>query len=272
MAVPSDGRVVLVTGAGSGIGRVIAQRFAGAGSRVMVTDRDSDAAVRVAREIEAADRPEVASHPMDVTDPQAVRVAVAAALDRFGCIDIVVNNAGVACDTPFDALSPEEWDRDLDVVLKGPFLVSQAVLPDMVRRRHGTIVNIGSVNAAHYVGNEAYSAAKAGLESLTRSLAARYGPYGIRVNLIAPGTIRTPVWDARLSKEPEVLERLVKWYPLGRVGTPDDVAAAAMFLASDLASWITGVTLPVDGGLLAGNIPMVRDMIGDTYLTPPDAT
>lgn len=270
MADGSNGRVVLVTGAGSGIGRVIAQRFATAGATVAVTDRDGTAAARVAQEISDTGA-DATAHAMDVTDPEAVQAAVAAVGERLGPIDAAVNNAGVACDTPFDALSADEWDRDVDVVLKGPFLVSQAVLPGMVSRRRGVIVNIGSVNAAHYVGNEAYSAAKAGLESLTRSLACRYGPYGIRVNLVAPGTIRTPVWDARLAKEPAVMDRLLKWYPLGRVGTPDDVAAAVLFLTSDAASWITGVTLPVDGGLLAGNLPMVRDMIGDTYLTPPAA-
>jgi NAD(P)-dependent dehydrogenase (short-subunit alcohol dehydrogenase family) len=181
----------------------------------------------------------------------------------LGRVDVLVNNAAVADDTPLHELSEEQWDRDVAVALKGSFLCARAVLPDMIGRRDGVILNVGSVNAFQYLGDDPYSAAKAGLVSLTRSLAVRYGPYGIRANMIAPGTIRTPAWDARLARNPDVLDRLVRWYPLGRIGSVEDVASAAAFLASSDASWITGTVLTVDGGLLAGNAPMVKDIFGD---------
>jgi meso-butanediol dehydrogenase/(S,S)-butanediol dehydrogenase/diacetyl reductase len=120
------------------------------------------------------------------------------------------------------------------------------------------------VNALAYYGNEAYSAAKAGIISLTRSLAVRYGPLGIRANAIAPGTLRTPAWEERRQKDPDVFERLAKWYPVGRVGEPEDVVGAALFLASDEAAWISGAVLPVDGGLTAGNMQMVREMMTES--------
>jgi len=130
-----------------------------------------------------------------------------------------------------------------------------------VRAGGGAIVNVASVNALACFGNEAYSAAKAGMLSLTQNVAVRYGRHGIRANAVVPGTIRTPVWDARLALDPTVLDTLVKWYPLGRVGEPDDVASAVLFLASDEAAFITGTTLRVDGGLLAGNPVMAEELL-----------
>jgi len=135
------------------------------------------------------------------------------------------------------------------------------VLPGMIARRRGVIVNIASVNALAYFANEGYSAAKAGMISLTRSIAVRYGNEGIRCVAIAPGSIRTPAWQDREEKDADVFERLKKWYPLGRIGDPEDVASAALFLASDEASWITGSVLRVDGGLLAGNARMAGELV-----------
>ena len=123
------------------------------------------------------------------------------------------------------------------------------------------IVNIASVNGIAYFANEAYSAAKAGMINLTQAIAVRYGAHGVRCVAIAPGTIRTPIWQEKVEKDPEVFERLRKWYPLGRVGEPEDIANAAMFLASDDAGWITGTVLTVDGGLLAGNYRMTRELL-----------
>jgi NAD(P)-dependent dehydrogenase (short-subunit alcohol dehydrogenase family) len=122
---------------------------------------------------------------------------------------------------------------------------------------------VGSVNGLAYFGNEAYSAAKAGLVSLTRSIAVRYGPRGVRANLVAPGTLRTPAWDERLARDPAALDRVVRWYPLGRVGEPEEVVGAVLFLLSEEAAWISGAVLPVDGGLLAGNGLMARDILGE---------
>jgi meso-butanediol dehydrogenase/(S,S)-butanediol dehydrogenase/diacetyl reductase len=189
----------------------------------------------------------------DVTDAAHVEAMVTAARDAFGLVDILVNNAAKATDADFLDVGEDAWDDDVAVTLKGSFLCSQAVLADMVESRSGVILDISSVNAVAYFGNEAYSVAKAGILNLTRSLAVRYGPYGVRVNAIIPGTLRTPAWEHRRQKDPEVFDRVAKWYPLGRIGDPEDVAGAALFFASGDASWISGAVLPVDGGLTAGN-------------------
>lgn len=245
-------RVVIITGGGSGIGATMAELFAAEGASVISFDRDVSSAGSA-----------VTGRVVDVADREAVRAAVAGIEAERGRVDILINNAAIATDTPFLELSEEQWDAELAVCLKGPFLCSQAVLPGMITRRSGSIVNIGSVNSAQYLGNEAYSAAKAGLLSLTRSIAVRYGSDGVRCNTILPGTIRTPIWEDRLAAEPDRLDKLARWYPLGRVGAPEDVANAALFLASDQAAWITGVALPVDGGLLAGNLPMTREVVSE---------
>lgn len=249
------GRVVLITGGAGGIGSVTAARFGSAGDRVAVADRDGAAARRVAASV-----PGAAGVELDVTDEESIATALQRIRDELGPVGVLVNNAAVATDTPFEDLSRAAWQADIDVSLTGAFLMCQAVLPDLARG--GAIVNVASVNGVGYYGNEAYSAAKAGLISLTRSLAVRYGPDGIRCNAVLPGTVRTPIWDRRLADDPHVMDNLTRWYPLGRVGRPEDVAAAVTFLASDEASWITGASLPVDGGLLAGNAPMTGDIVG----------
>jgi meso-butanediol dehydrogenase / (S,S)-butanediol dehydrogenase / diacetyl reductase len=248
-----SGRVVAVTGAGAGIGQAIARRFGAEGAQVLVADLDAEGAGRAARDI-----PGARAVALDVTDRASVRAALADTP-----VDVLVNNAGGATDASFEGLSEEDWDRDVDLCLKGTFLCTQAVLPAMLRRGGGTIVNVASVNGVQHFGNEAYSAAKAGVLSLTRSVAVRYGPAGIRCNAVAPGTVRTDSWGERERRSPGVLDRVAGWYPLRRVGTPDDVAAAVLFLASEEAAWISGATLPVDGGLLAGNQRMTEDIMGD---------
>ena len=255
-----ENKVVIVTGGGSGLGRVLANRFAEEGAAVVVADIARGRAVAVAEEILDAGGDSLAQ-TTDVTDASEVNDMVEATREAFGPVDVLINNAAKATDADFLSLKEGAWDKDVAITLKGPFLCSQAVLPDMVENGSGVILNISSVNALGYYGNEAYSAAKAGILSLTRSLAVRYGPYGIRINAIAPGTLRTPAWEERRRANPEVFERLTKWYPLGRVGEPEDVAGAALFLASDDAAWITGAVLPVDGGLTAGNMQMMEEMI-----------
>lgn len=247
-----SGRHVVVTGAGAGIGRAIARRFGAEGASVVVADVDAGRAAETAAAV-----PGARAVTVDVTDGPAVRAAFGGAP-----VDVLVNNAGGATDAVFEDLGEDDWQRDVDLCLKGTFLCTQAVLPGMLERGGGAIVNVASVNAFVHVGNEAYSAAKAGVLSLTRSIAVRYGPRGVRCNAVAPGTVRTESWDARSRRDPAVLERVAGWYPLGRVGTPDDIAAAVLFLASDEAAWITGAALPVDGGLLAGNQRMVDDIMG----------
>ena len=258
-----QGRVAIITGSGSGLGRVLAHRFAAEGAAVVVADVVGQRATTVADEISEAGGRSLAQ-TTDVTNAADIEAMVGAARETFGSVEILVNNAAKATDADFLDVSEETWDEDVAIALKGSFLCSQAVLEDMTENRSGVILNISSVNALAYFGNEAYSAAKAGILSLTRSLAVRYGPFGVRVNAIAPGTLRTPAWEQRQQKDPEVFERVAKWYPLGRIGEPEDVAGATLFLASDEAAWISGAVLPVDGGLTAGNMEMAREIIGES--------
>lgn len=263
-------RVVIVTGAGSGIGRVMAQRFAGEGAKVAVVDWLADTAGAVTAEIAKAGGEAVAIRA-DVSQAREVNSMVAEAEARLGPVAVLVNNAAIADGDDVLQIDDATWDRDVSVVLKSVFLCSKAVLPSMIERRGGVIVNITSVNGLSALGNEAYSAAKAGVINLTQGIAVRYGEHGIRCNAIAPGTIRTPIWQERVDRDPAVFRRLVKWYPLGRVGEPDDIANAAMFLASDEAGWITGTVLRVDGGLLAGNARMTRELLAQAGSEDVDA-
>jgi NAD(P)-dependent dehydrogenase (short-subunit alcohol dehydrogenase family) len=258
----SQGQVAIITGSGSGIGRAIAARLAKEGATVCVADRNIDAANLVAEEIKA-NGGDAHSRHVDVTDQRMVAAAVGWVDEHLGPVDILVNNAARANPVPLGELTEDDWDSDLAVVLKGPYLCARAVLPGMVERRSGVLLNLGSVNGTQFFGHDAYSAAKAGLLSLTRSIAVRYGRFGIRANVISPGTVRTPAWDDRVARDPQVFERLKRWYPLGRVGSVDDIAAAAAFLTSSEASWITGTELVVDGGLLAGNAVMADEVVGE---------
>ena len=248
-----QGKRAIVTGGGSGIGRATCRRFAAEGATVVVADLLGERAEEVAAEIAGT------AVQADVT----VAVDVARMVEAAGRVDVLVNNAGGGFADDLLEISEEEWDTDVVVNLKSAFLCSKAVLPGMIERGSGVIVNITSVNGMAFFANEPYSAAKAGLISLTRSMAVRYGRHGIRAVAIAPGTIRTPLWQERVDKEPAIFQRLIRWYPLARVGEPEDVANAAVFLASDDASWITGEVLRVDGGLLAGNAQMARELVAN---------
>jgi len=250
------GRSVLITGAGRGIGAAAARRFADEGATVVVSDIDQDAAARV-----AADLPSARVEQLDVTDVAQVRAVVARTEQDTGACDVLVNNAMACSESSLLELSEQDLERDLAVSLTAAFHTVRAVLPGMISRRRGVVLNMSSVNGLAYYGNEAYSAAKAGLFSLTRSVAVRYGEFGVRCNAVAAGTIATPYWQHRVQARPTVLETVTAWYPLGRVGRPEDVTAALAFLASDEASWITGTTLTVDGGLTAGNLRMTEEIV-----------
>ncbi|MEA2628992.1 MAG: hypothetical protein QOJ10_1452 [Chloroflexota bacterium] len=265
-----EGKVVIVTGAGSGIGRVMAQRFAAEGAKVAVVDWLGDRADAVSAEITRAGG-QAASIRADVSAGRDVDSMMAEVGSRLGPVEVLVNNAAIADGDDVLRIDEATWDRDVAVVLRSVFLCSKAVLAPMIDRGGGAIVNITSVNGLTALGNEAYSAAKAGVINLTQGIAVRYGGFGIRCNAIAPGTIRTPIWQERIDRDPVVFQRLVKWYPLGRIGEPDDVANAALFLASDDASWITGTVLRVDGGLLAGNSRMTRELLAEAGSDAPDS-
>jgi NAD(P)-dependent dehydrogenase (short-subunit alcohol dehydrogenase family) len=248
-----DGRTSLVTGGGSGIGRAICRRFASEGATVVVADLVRERAEEVAAEVAGR----------AVTADVTVAGDVERMVTEAGRVDVLVNNAGGGMADDVLEIDEDAWDADVELNLKSAYLCSKAVLPGMIEQGAGVIVNIVSVNGMAFFANEPYSAAKAGLISLTRSMATRYGRHGVRAVAIAPGTIRTPIWQERVDKEPAIFERLVRWYPLRRVGEPEDVAAAAAFLASDDAAWITGEVLRVDGGLLAGNERMSRELVAN---------
>jgi NAD(P)-dependent dehydrogenase (short-subunit alcohol dehydrogenase family) len=254
-------RVAIVTGGGSGIGAAIAHCFAQEEAKVVVTDRYIERAAAVVAEIEAEGGVALAM-PMEVTDAYAVAHMVQQALATYGSIDILVNNAAISKGDDILTIDEEVWDHNLDVVLKGTFLCTKAVLPTLIERRYGAIVNISSVNGLTGLGEEAYGAAKAGVINLTQNMAIKYGKYNVRANVICPGTIHTPIWQPRLDQDPQIFEKLAQWYPLGRVGQPEDVAKAALYLASDDAAWVTGTVLNVDGGLMAGSYGMARALEG----------
>ena len=246
------GTVALVTGGGSGIGRACAHRLAAEGSRVAVADVDAPSAETTAGELRdayATGESHVAVR-MDVTDRTSVDDAVAEIVGQTSRLDVVVAVAGG--DLPHGDVEHTDdvvWRAMLDLNLLGAVRVCRAAIPHLRRSdRNPSVVMISSVNALTGIGSEPYSSAKAGLGSLTQNLAVSLGPEGVRVNAIAPGTVRTRVWDG----QPGGADRMTPLYPLGRVGEPEDIAAAVAYLASSDAAWVTGVVLPVDGGLLAG--------------------
>jgi meso-butanediol dehydrogenase/(S,S)-butanediol dehydrogenase/diacetyl reductase len=239
-------RTVLITGAGSGIGRACAERLAAEGARVGCADLDQQSAQKTITGLSGAE--DHFAVGLDVTDVAVVQKAVAATVDRFGGLDVLINVAGGDTAHPeFEDTDDETWLGMINLNLLGVVRCCRAAIPHLRRSSQGpAIVTIGSINALMALGSEPYSSAKAGLGALTLNLAAQLGPSGIRVNLIAPGTIRTPVWH----DQPGGADRYAGSYPLQRVGEPGDVAAAVAFLASSDAAWITGQTLAVDGGLL----------------------
>lgn len=243
-----DGAVAVVTGAAHGIGRACAARLADEGARVAVLDVDEAAARDVVSQL--GEGAHLALH-VDVTDRSSVDQAIGRAVAELGQIDTVVNVAGGDMEHgTFEETDDDVWTRMLELNLLGVVRVCRSAVPHLRRStRSPAIVTVSSVNALTALGSAPYSSAKAGLTSLTGNLAAGLARDGIRVNAVAPGTIRTRVWDDQRGGA----DRLQPLYPLGRVGEPEDVAAAVAFLASPEAAWITGHVLPVDGGLLTGD-------------------
>ena len=234
-------KTALITGAGRGIGRAIAECFAREGARVAIADIDLDTASATAAEIGSG----ALDLAMDVSSKASVLAGTSRVLDEFGQLDILVNNAGYLVYTTFESCSEENWDRIVDVNMKGPFLCAQAVIPHMKMRRQGAIINMTSLAAktGGLAAGPPYAAAKAGVLTLTIGLARALAPDQIRVNAIAPGVI-----DTAMTSAPEH-DQLKASIPLGRSGQPEDVANCALFLASDDARHITGETIDVNGGL-----------------------
>src|SRR5713226_10694645 len=250
-------KVAIVTGGTSGIGKEVAIRFVADGGSVVIIGRDAVKAEAAAKEIDAAGKRAIA-HVGDIALPATGEAAVKTAVDRFGRLDVLFNNAGIFGPKPFLDVTEAEYDRFLGIILKGKFFAAQAAAKAMKDSgRGGAIVQTGSMWALQGIGatpSAAYSAAKAGVHALTKNLAIELAPYKIRVNAIAPGVIKTPVFNTFLTPEQvaAVLPTFNAMHPLGRNGQPADAAEALLFLASDQASFITGVVLPVDGGVMAG--------------------
>jgi NAD(P)-dependent dehydrogenase (short-subunit alcohol dehydrogenase family) len=243
-------KVAIVTGSSSGNGRAIALRFAMEGANVVVNYITHEKeAKNVAKEIEKLGSKAIVVRA-DVSKASDVDQLVKATIDAFGKVDILVNNAGIFLEKPLLETTEEEWDRVIDVNLKSVFLCTKRVVPEMLKQGKGKIINISSIDAIVAEPHTcAYCASKGGVSSLTRALALELAPKKINVNAIAPGQIDTPM-IAKWLKDPEMKKSLIERTPFGRIGKPEDVAAAAVFLALDETEFINGITLVVDGGWL----------------------
>jgi len=238
-----DGQRAVVTGGGSGIGRATARRMAEEGARVAVVDIDGDAAGACAKEIDGT------AHVADVSDPDAVRDAFDAAAEAMGGITTLFNNAGIGGMSPLAEWEPAEWNRMIGVNLTGVYLGFRAAVPHLRAAGGGSIVSTASISGTRPAAGEApYSAAKAGVAAITASAALEYAP-GIRVNAVSPGMIETALTAPLLQFVPDAQERYQRTTPIGRVGQPGDIADVVVFLCSDLARFITGQNLVVDGGM-----------------------
>ena len=256
-----DGRVAIVTGGGGGIGRGISERFAAEGARVVVVDIDSGLASETERAIRAAGG-DVTCVVTDICEPEGVAHTVAAALDTHGTIDVLVNNVGHygPSRTPFRDQGRDDWLELYRINLEHVLACTQAVLPTMVERGRGSIISVSTVEAFRSIPSmPVYSAFKSGITAFTRSIAIDYGRDGIRANAIAPDLVETLQVPYSRWVKPEDEHLIPVWAPVGRFGTPDDLAGVALFLASDLSAFVTGTTVHADGGSLAAGGWFRRD-------------
>ena len=247
-------RTVLVTGAGGGIGSAIVEAFASFGATVAGLEHPEGHAPPAAC---------AATARAELRDPAAVARAIEGLTEEVGAFDVLVCNAGLARIESMADTDPANWTDEVDANLNGHYRCFHAVAPAMRERKRGCVIATASVNALLHVGNPPYSAAKAGLLAMIRAIAVEEGHNGIRAVAVAPGTTRTPIWNERIAERPEILDQMSKWYPLGRVAEPGEVAETVAFLASDHASAITGCTIPVDCGLSAGNVRMAAEIVNE---------
>ncbi len=260
-----EGKTALVTGAAAGIGAACARRFADAGARVVLADIDAGKCRAAGEAIAAATGRETLAIACDVADEAACRALVDQAHERFAALDVLVNNAGIIARGSVLDLEPAEFDRVLGVNLRAAFVLTQMVARRMVEAgRRGSIVNISSLNAVLAIPDQvAYVASKGGLQQLTKASALGLAPHGVRVNAVGPGSIMTDILKAVMDDD-AARRKILSRTPLGRIGEPKEVADVALFLASDLASYITGQTIYPDGGRAALNYTVpVDEGLGD---------
>ncbi len=246
-------KVAIVTGARRGMGRTHALALAQAGAKVVVSDISQEECEQVVEEIKKAGG-EAMAVKCDISKKEEVDSMIKKTVDQWGKIDVLVNNAGICQFKPFLEITEEEWDRTIDINLKGYFLCAQAAAKEMVKQKSGSIVNIASIAMGQvgvgFATLAHYSASKGGIVAMTETLAAELAPYNIRINAIAPGAIETPMVDP-LKADAKTMEATLARVPLHRMGKPEEVSNAVLFLASDKSSYMTGSTVVVDGGWLA---------------------
>ena len=247
------GKKAIITGAGGGIGSALVAAFKAEGATVIACDKSA-----------ATDEPIAPDHleVFDLLDPRSIGKAVENILLKFGAPDCLINNAGWTRAETLLALTADRIEQELDLNLTGVMTFADPLIKAMARRGSGSVVFISSVNAIAHFGNPAYAAAKAGINAYAKSIAVELGRSGVRANVVCPGSIRTAAWDHRLAKDPEILGKLKRLYPLGRIVNASEVAEAVAFLASERASGITGAVVPVDAGLTAGYLPFIDDILG----------
>src|SRR3954453_21872927 len=246
-----DGRVELVTGGARGLGKVISEALASAGARVALTSRKTEDAEAEARSIQSSLGTESLGISVDVTSPADVEGMTARTLDRFGKIDILVNNAGINIRGPIEQLSESDWDQVIDTNLKGPWLCCRAAAAAMKRQKWGRVINVSSTLGEVSMPNRTpYASSKGGLTLMTKTLALEWAEHGINVNALCPGPFATDI-NAPLLNDPAANAQIRANVPLGRWGDPVELGPAAVFLASEASSFITGATLFIDGGYTA---------------------
>ncbi|MCB1687537.1 MAG: SDR family oxidoreductase [Halioglobus sp.] len=254
-----ENRVAIITGAASGIGLACAVRYAAEGAIVVGLDKNTSAEWAAVEAQAAQSR----FHQVDVTDAAAQNAAVADTVREFGRIDILLTAAGVGAGGPVGMLEEADWDRVIDINLKGTFLSVKAVLETMSAQRSGSIITIASVEGINGTeGGSAYNASKGGVVLLSKNIAMDYGRLGIRCNAICPGFIDTPMLHEVMGLMPELKADVIRETKVGRLGRPEEIAGAAYFLASDDASYVTGHALVVDGGYTAGHSHGIVQMLG----------